>query len=448
MTIENMEYFFCYSRENSEFVLKLANELRTAGVNLWLDQLDIKGGDHWDSAVERALEKCGGMILVISPESVTSRNVLDEVSYGLEEKKRIIPILYKPCKIPYRWRRLHQIEFKDDYDGVLRQLLTTMGFALPSKPSEQAAQPAQSEKRDQKKAVVESEPLKNKPAERKSELQKPSVPKRVAWFGIIIALIVVVAVVAILSFKDKPTKFEPNVPHTFTNGIGMEFVLIPAGSFTMGSSPGTGRSRERPSRIVNISNSFYLQTTEVTQRQWKKVMGNNPSKFKGCDDCPVEEVSWNDTQDFINKLNEIEAGEAYRLPTEAEWEYAVRAGTQSLFSFGYDEEKLTEYGWFDSNSKHRTHPAGTKKPNPWGLYDMHGNLWEWVEDDWHADYEGAPVDGRAWVDEPRGNRRVVRGGCWVTDAHFCRSASRSSASPGDGGPHRGFRLSRSVPPGP
>jgi formylglycine-generating enzyme required for sulfatase activity len=244
----------------------------------------------------------------------------------------------------------------------------------------------------------------------------------------------------------KPTPIE--IPELFTNGIGMEFALIPAGSFTMGSSLGIGEKNERPSRTVKITRPFYLQKTQVTQRQWKKVVGNNPSNFEGCGDCPVEMVSWDDTQGFIKKLNEIERGEAYRLPTDSEWEYATRAGTTTLFWFGDDVDKLTDYNWFRSNSESKTHPAGQKKPNPWGLYDLHGNVGEWVEDDWHDDYNGAPDDGRSWVNEPRGDYRVIRGGGWYGGARGCRSATRSSWGPGFRFSVVGFRLSRSVSLGP
>ena len=127
----------------------------------------------------------------------------------------------------------------------------------------------------------------------------------------------------------------------------------------------------------------------VTQKQWKKVMGNNPSNFKG-EDRPVESVSWEDVQEFVKKLNEKEGTDKYRLPSEAEWEYACRAGTQTRYSFGDDESKLNEYAWYDKNSGSETHPVGQKKPNSWDLYDMHGNVWEWVQDRWHDKYKGAP----------------------------------------------------------
>jgi formylglycine-generating enzyme required for sulfatase activity len=177
----------------------------------------------------------------------------------------------------------------------------------------------------------------------------------------------------------------------------------------------------------------------------KKVMGFSPRIFLKCgDDCPVVAVSWDETQKFIKKLNELEGTDRYRLPTEAEWEYAARAGTTTDFSFGEDAGQLGEYAWFKGNSDDRTHPVGTKKSNPWGLYDIYGNVWEWMEDDYHFNYRKAPADGTAWVDKPRGTHRVIRGGGYDYDALGCRSALRVRESPNYGGAGIGFRLVRSV----
>jgi formylglycine-generating enzyme required for sulfatase activity len=234
------------------------------------------------------------------------------------------------------------------------------------------------------------------------------------------------------------------------NSIGMEFVLIPAGSFTMGSPLNEpGRDLDEQQHPVTIKRPFYLQTTEVTQKQWRQVMGSNRSWSKDCgDDCPVENVSWDDAQEFIKKLNQMESGEKYRLPTEAEWEYACRAGTRTSYYTGETEEGLNQAGWYSKNSGNKLHPVGEKKPNAWGLYDMHGNVWEWVEDDWHDTYKRAPDDGSAWIDNRRGYGRVIRGGSWLIDARNCRSATRFGDGPGRRDDFVGFRLSRSVSLGP
>jgi formylglycine-generating enzyme required for sulfatase activity len=227
---------------------------------------------------------------------------------------------------------------------------------------------------------------------------------------------------------------------TFTNLKDMEFVLIQPGEFDMGSPPNEiGRYQdEGPVRHVTIPKSFYMSKYEVTQEQWRKVMGSDPSTFNGSD-LPVEMVSWNEVQEFIRKLNERESSVKYRLPSEAEWEYAARAGTTTRYSFGDDESDLGEYAWYNENSAGKTHPVGQRKPNSWGLYDMHGNVWEWVQDEWHDSYDGAPSDGSAW-EGGDGADRVIRGGGWTLVARSCRSAIRSGFDPGDRSGILGFRL--------
>ena len=231
-----------------------------------------------------------------------------------------------------------------------------------------------------------------------------------------------------------------------TNSIGMEFVLIPAGEFDMGS-PSDEEDRgsdEGPVHRVKIEKSFYMGRYEVTQKEWREVMGSNlfmgsnPSSFKG-NDLPVEKVSWDDVQKFIKKLNEKEGTDKYRLPSGAEWEYACRAGTTTRYSFGDSESRLGDYAWYLDNSDRKTHPVGLKLPNPWGLYDMHGNVQEWVQDKWHNDYKGAPTDGSAW-EIGDGAYRVQRGGGWSYNAGYCRSAIQVHYVPGHRNYHLGFRL--------
>jgi formylglycine-generating enzyme required for sulfatase activity len=204
----------------------------------------------------------------------------------------------------------------------------------------------------------------------------------------------------------------------FANRAGIEMVWITPGSFQMGSE--NGGSDEKPVHQVTIGSGFYMGKTELTQAQWKAVMGTDPSHFKG-DDLPVEQVSWIDAQEFIRKLNEMESasGLVYRLPTEAEWEYACRAGTTGDYAGDLDS-----MAWYDKNSNNQTHPIGKKAPNGFGLYDMHGNVFQWCEDAYHESYNGAPTDGSAWLSGGDSTRRVVRGGSWYADAVFCRSAIR------------------------
>jgi formylglycine-generating enzyme required for sulfatase activity len=237
--------------------------------------------------------------------------------------------------------------------------------------------------------------------------------------------------------KELKNKEEPEKIAKQDNSIGMKFTLIPAGEFNMGSEE---RNDEKPVHKVKINIPFYLGTYPVIQREWKVVMGdnNNPSHFKG-DDLPVEKVSWDKVQEFIKKLNENESTDKYRLPSEAEWEYACRAGTTTRYSFSDDESKLGDYGWYDKNSEGKTHPVGQKEPNSWGLYDMHGNVWEWLQDEWHVNYDDAHTDGSAW-ESGDSAYRVFRGGSWINLAWACRSALRAHRDPRLRADSLGFRL--------
>ena len=233
-----------------------------------------------------------------------------------------------------------------------------------------------------------------------------------------------------------------------------EMVVVPSGSFLMGSPPDPvpdpfsnqkpkpiGEPNEKPQHRVQIQ-SFAIGKYEVTQEQWYELMGNNPSANKGRT-LPVEQVSWEDVQQFIAKLNQ-KTGRRYRLPSEAEWEYAARAGTATDWSHGNDESKLGNYAWYIQNSGGKTQAVGQKLPNAFGLFDMHGNVWEWTQDCWHEDYAGAPIDGNSWTTACTENRRVFRGGAWVYGSAGLRSAFRSSYFPDYRDLNFGFRLARDL----
>ena len=245
---------------------------------------------------------------------------------------------------------------------------------------------------------------------------------------------------------ERAPLIDPSAREVFINSIGMKFVYIAGGNFTMGSPPGEyGRDNSEIQHQVTLTKGFYMQITEVTQRQWKKIMGNNCSFFSNCgDDCPVEQVSWNDAQEFIKRLNQRENTKRYRLPTEAEWEYACRAGSKTAFTNGGIEKEFRSYnsnleavGWYYKNSENGTHSVAQKEPNAWGLYDMHGNVWEWCQD-WEGKYSFKAVTDP--TGPPTGLSRIRRGGSWSHYPMFCRSAYRSWFPPKNKSPDLGFRV--------
>jgi formylglycine-generating enzyme required for sulfatase activity len=232
-------------------------------------------------------------------------------------------------------------------------------------------------------------------------------------------------------------------PQSVENGLGMRFVFIPPGSFMMGERNGATRSSdpdESPQHRVVISSHFYMQEREVTQSEWREVMGHNPAFFRGSD-LPAEQVSWNDVMVFIERLNKAEGGNFYRLPTEAEWEYCARAGTPGFFWFGNDPKYLSDHAWNSKNSGAATRPVATKPKNRFGLHDVIGNVGEWTND-WYGEnyYSESPFA------DPKGPEtgfsKVIRGCSWADTGSKCRSAFRNYLQPADMNAYVGFRLVR------
>lgn len=253
------------------------------------------------------------------------------------------------------------------------------------------------------------------------------------WIGLAIGLVLLVGLIALGGCsKNSANSKGPSQGTVVKNSIGMEFAYIPAGSFQMGSD--NGDPNERPIHQVTFARGFYMGRYEVTQAQWQQVMGSNPSNFKNCDQCPVENVSWDDAQEFIKKLNAQNDGYTYGLPSEAEWEYACRAGTTG--DYAGDPNSMA---WYTANADYKTHPVGQKQPNAWSLYDMHGNVAEWVMDYQYNNYDGAPTDGSA-RSKAILNDRMERGGSWRLDDKHLRSAQRSEAAPDYRWKDIGFRL--------
>ena len=404
---ETPRCFISYSWEGDEhsaWVRKLATRLRECGIDAILDQFHCAPGMDLTRFMERSIRESAFVLLVCTPTFARKADagvggvgyektiVTGEIFAGEERETKFVPLLRqgdtKEALPSYLKSRLF-VDFREDasFERKLEDLLRHFyGEPLYSPP-----------------------PVGPRPT---------FEPRPVA-----------------------PAPAEVVGPREFTNNLGMRFVLLPSGTFVMGSPRDEeGRSDDEKQHEVIIGKPFHLQTTQVTQGQWKRIMKDNPSDFKKCgDDCPVENVPWQDAQAFISKLNEVEGGKQYRLPTEAEWEYACRAESTTRFCFGDDEAELGEYAWYRANSKRTTHPVGQKEPNAWGLYDMHGNVWEWCQD-WYGAYpEGRASDPRG---RTSGESRVVRGGSWFNGAGYIRSANRGKCRPDYRDYNIGFRLAR------
>jgi formylglycine-generating enzyme required for sulfatase activity/energy-coupling factor transporter ATP-binding protein EcfA2 len=279
-------------------------------------------------------------------------------------------------------------------------------------------------------ADAEREFLESSERSRQSDRTK----RRVAFSVIGVAAVVSISFLSLVIFGVYSVYKEDQEKKRVIEAMQQDFIQIPGGVFVMGSTD--GEDYEKPPHRVTIQ-PFEIGEYEVTQKQWWAVMGSEPSSFKG-DDLPVETITWRQAKEFCKELS-ARTGKTYRLPTEAEWEYAARGGTTTEYSFGDDESMLGDFAWYGQNSGGTTHPVKQKKPNPFGLYDMHGNVFEWVEDHWHDNYEGAPTDGSAWLTDDDNALRVLRGGSWFFNGAL-RSADRVNNVPDDRNGNYGFRV--------
>ena len=364
--------FISYSRKDQPYARKLADDLHTHGFEPWRDE-HIEHGERWWRAIDKAIRGCAAFVVVMTPESEASKWVEREILLAEREEKPIFPLLLRG--------KGHALLIEMQYADVAGGLMPPKAFydrlqrALP---------------------IVEQV---TEQAEKKS--------------------------------PPKPDKAVPSLPSTYTNSIGMEFVLIPAGTFEMGSNKGD--DDERPVHTVEITEPFYLGKYPVMQAEWEAVMGGNPSDFEGANR-PVDSVSWDDAQEFIRKLQEKDGGDRYRMPTEAEWEYACRAGEGDAY-----ERDLDAVAWYDENSGDETHPVGEKQPNAWGLYDMLGSVWEWVQDRYKKGYyERSPRQDPQGPE--KGKTRMLRGGAFLDVGVLVRCSARLDGYPYNRFNFLGFRV--------
>jgi formylglycine-generating enzyme required for sulfatase activity len=456
------DIFLSYKSEDRAKAQIIAEALESNGYSVWWDRV-IPPGRKFDDVIEEELAAAKCMVVLWSKESVKSDWVKTEASEG-KRLKILIPVLIEDVTLPLAFSRIEAAKLID-WDGTLPHsefdlLLGSVSRMLGNVPvtemeiqktgeqeeeelkkteiNKQEEEMSEKEKQERKKKEEEDRIQKEK--ERQHELRKSTIKKKIQEKSHAIMKNkgnkkMIIGVVLIFSMLLVGYSVFLILDNILTKTTPMEFTLIPDGEFEMGYLD--------QKHSVTISEDFYMSKFEVTQEQWHEVMGYNPSKFRG-DNLPVENVSWDDVQDFIRKLNKKENTTIYRLPTEAEWEYAARAGTTTEYSFGDDASGLGDYAWYYDNSGKKTHPVGKKQRNSWDLHDMHGNLQEWVQDEWHSSYEGAPTDGSVWENGSSGAFRVVRGGGWSNSANTCRSASRSGHVQSACDPDTGFRLIKEI----
>jgi formylglycine-generating enzyme required for sulfatase activity len=401
--------------------LALYNRLKQAGYKPWLDKKDLIPGQIWRDEIPKAIKASQIFLACLSGKSANKqgyiqrelRIALDTLGEMLPGTIFFIPMRLEECEIPdlrmsevgLNLRDIHRLDYWEE-DGFeqLERAITHQFNPEPEEPKQPVIVP-----------------------------EEPKQPLSVFNFE-------VVGVNAKGEQIKKESKQSQYFSEDLGNGITLEMVAIPGGTFLMGSPPNEKNSYddERPQQKVNVP-TFFIGKYPITQAQWQAIaatvkididLETNPSKFKG-DELPVESVNWDQAIEFCKRLSR-ETKREYRLPSEAEWEYACRAGTTTPFYFGETiTGKLANYRASETyaeeaKGEHRgeTTPVGQFPPNAFGLYDMHGNVWEWCADTWHDNYDGAPTDGSAWIENGNDNRSPMRGGSLGGYPHYCRSAIR------------------------
>lgn len=405
------DIFISYKREEQPIARKLADALEGQGWSVWWDP-KLRAGEHFDDVIEKALNEAKCVVVMWSERSVQSRYVRDEATYALDRDK-LVPVTIEKVSLPFRFRGVHT--------------LSLLGWDCSEAASE-------FRRLVEDIAAIVGPPATERQKGQTADIQR-STPERAP--------------------QEPESKFKPGIVFRDTlkgGSQGPEMVIIPAGTFQMGDIDGGGSEDERPIHTVRIIRPFALGRYEVTFEDYDKFARATGRELPsdngwGRSRRPVIKVSWHDAVEYAKWLS-AQTGKRYRLPSEAEWEYAARSGGKEEKWAGTSRvEELDEYAWNTPNSGDKTQPVGGKKPSGLGLYDMSGNVWEWVQDCWHGDYNGAPTDGSPWTEE--GDRdyglRVLRGGSWAIILPVSLRASfrgRGATNERDGS--RGFRLAQDI----
>ncbi|MGB0931744.1 MAG: SUMF1/EgtB/PvdO family nonheme iron enzyme [Chitinophagales bacterium] len=446
-----IKIFIAYARLDEGYLEQLRRHLRPLELNrmieVWYDGV-IAPGEKWEYHIKENLKAAKIILLLVSVNSLNSRYFYDEeMKQALERHGKgeviVIPVILDHCM----WDITPIAELKalpkdgipiEDWDRAAKAYHNVVrGIHQRIKElraKENAAREAELQKQRDAKQKVEEEKEKERikrlkaKAAIEAKLQKEAEAKRKA----------AIEETKRLKEREKLSKLHPQIQKLL-----QDMVFIEGGSFQMGSED---YKHTKPVHPVTIPN-FKMAKYPVTQAQWRAVMGSNPPelKFKGCDDCPVERVSWKDCKEFIRKLNEL-TGQGFRLPSESEWEFAARGGKKSKEYKYAGSNNIEEVAWYSGNSGRKTHPVGGLKSNELGLYDMSGNVFEWCEDDWHDTYDDAPNDGKAWIASPRPASRVRRGGSWYYYYYYCRSTNRNDLTPSKRNYDSGLRLAQNSLP--
>jgi formylglycine-generating enzyme required for sulfatase activity len=501
---EKLKVFISYSRKDStDFADELVAGLELAGFAPFIDRHDIAAGEDWEARLGGLIQGADTVIYVISPESVKSDRCSWEINKTVSLSKRLLPIVFKSVSdsdIPEQLRRLQFIRFdlglgltrplaqladalRQDIEWIrehTRIAELAARWQLRGKPQSlllradelDAAREWTLRRNPEALAITELQRTFLKASEQEEGLRlaasKAAQTQRIRVRLILLLLAAIIVIGPAAWWKQAWLKEQvywvanvrghvltAETQRTLKTGDSFkectdcpEMVVVPADTFTMGSSPGLGASSEQPAHQVTITYPFAVGKFELTFEEWDAC-----STYGDCDPHistngwgrgrqPVINLTWNDALRYLAWLSRV-TGQHYRILTEAEWEYAARGKSLTHFSFGNDESPLDQYGWYASNSDHHTHPVGEKKPNPFGLYDIHGNVSEWVEDCYHDGYRGAPSDGSAWLS---GNctRRVARGGSWLDRARSLRSATRDWYIVDQGHDNLGLRVARTL----
>jgi formylglycine-generating enzyme required for sulfatase activity len=452
--MDQVQIFISYAREDQEKAREIYRRLAEQGYKPWLDEEDLLPGQNFRLVIEKSLTGSDFVIICLSCTSVAKRSffqreikhALDKLEEMLPEDIFVIPARLDECEMPDELKDRHWVNLFEErgWQKLFKALDHQLRRRGKTPPQPVAQSPT-------------SQPAKQ-PAPEPQTPQTPAVSKKERVAGATDPTLfdfVMVKVDKQGKVIDRQTGQARRSIEDLGGGVKLEMVEIPGGEFTMGSND---HDWEKPPHRVKVQ-PFAIGKYQVTQAQWRAVaafakvkidLNPNPSRFKG-DNLPVEQVSWEEAVEFCVRLSRS-TGRTYRLPSEAEWEYAARAGTTTPFAFG--ETITPEIVNYDGNYPYGSAPKGEYRKktvevgslgvaNAFGLYDMHGNVWEWCEDQWHDSYNGAPSDGSAWTDiSATGSYRVFRGGGWVNSAVNCRSAYRNIHAPGYRYDNVGLRLVR------